>query len=81
MTTALYELQCNIGSISKPDWIFLSYWKMEERYFRQFLTHFYSWPSHKDRGSRELLRIKRIEYEYGKANWEFDGKCHYVPCC
>ncbi len=69
---ALYEIQANCNG-----WFDLSIWQMEPEHFRDFLTYFFNWSSHRDEGSRNLLRIKRIPYEWGKAKWEFDGECHY----
>jgi hypothetical protein len=75
VTPALYELQADCNG-----WFHLSYWQMEPRYFRDFLTYFFSWPSHCDAGSINLLRIKRVPYEWGKAAWEFDGERHCSTC-
>ncbi len=72
---ALYEVQ---ACLTDGTWFDLSYWQLEPTIFRDFLTYFFNLPHHK--GCENLLRVKRIPYEWGIAKWEFDGQCHYATC-
>jgi hypothetical protein len=69
----LYKVQANCNG-----WFALAIWQMEPVNFRDFLTYIFSWSLYRDEDSRNLLRIKRIPYEWGKAEWEFDGCKHYA---
>ncbi len=74
---ALYEIQADMSE-KGTGWFTLSFWRMGPEHFRDFLTYFFSWSS--NRGCENILRIKRIPDEWGKAKWEFDGLCHFSAC-
>lgn len=71
---ALYEVQMNI---STGEWREMSVWNLEPCNLSRFLDYFFRLcnSTHCEE-SKVMLRVQRIPYEYGLAEWDFDGQYH-----
>ena len=67
---ALYEVQFRINY----KWHGVSVWNLEPRNLSRFLDHLFRLHnSTYCEESKAMLRVQRIPYEYGFAEWDFDG--------
>jgi len=59
------------------DWFTVSIWTFEPRHLSRFLTLAYAIANADDEENRSLIRVRRLPYSYGAAEWEFDGEHHF----
>lgn len=70
---ALYEVQFRIGR----DWYGMSVWNLEPCDLGRFLDYLFRLHnSTRCEESKAMSRVQRIPYEYGLAEWDFDGQHH-----
>ena len=69
-----YEVQVRLAS---GEWFQGSTWALEPQHLSRFLDLVYETCNAPDEENRAEIRVRRLPYYYGAAEWEFDGEHHF----